>query len=432
VSVTVHAGRSRYPRWPSAAGFADGYWADFMARFADGVFDPRITHTRASTATYIDRDGYLRTAAANAPRITYDPATLECRGYLHEAAATNLLTYSQDFSNSDWTNSNLTVSTNAALAPDGTITAANLIENTVPTQTHSLTDGFVKAASAITYTMSAFVKPAFGSRRLVLVFADGIGNGAYTIIDLANAVIGVSATLYGVDWANASARISAAANGFYRVQLTATSSTDGLVICSYRLDNDTGSNPLSQTYTGDGTSGVYLWGAQLEANPRATSYIPTAGSSVVRSADIAYIDVATHLAGLSQTDFTVYCEAQQFVWNGSQRIIGTNAAGSRNIIEAGSGQSNIGNWDGGAYFTVTGEDYSVAPRKMAASFRAGARTLALTGTSADSASNSMAAFTQLHVGSNNAGADPVSAAVYKSLKVWKRGFSAAETEALTE
>lgn len=47
--------------------------------------------TRASTATYFDASGTLRTSAINEPRFTYDPATLQPLGLLVEEARTNLL-----------------------------------------------------------------------------------------------------------------------------------------------------------------------------------------------------------------------------------------------------------------------------------------------------------------------------------------------------
>ena len=53
--------------------------------------DPRITFTRASTATYYDAQGVLRTAASGVPRIDHDPVTGECSGLLIEEARTNLL-----------------------------------------------------------------------------------------------------------------------------------------------------------------------------------------------------------------------------------------------------------------------------------------------------------------------------------------------------
>jgi len=61
---------------------------DFMV---PGVLDPLITFTRASTATYFDAAGVMQSAAVNAPRWDYDPATLQLRGLLIEEARTNLL-----------------------------------------------------------------------------------------------------------------------------------------------------------------------------------------------------------------------------------------------------------------------------------------------------------------------------------------------------
>src|SRR5580765_5882879 len=64
-----------------------------------GVLDPRITFTRASTATYTDMSGTIQSVAVNAPRWDYDPVTLALRGLLIEEARTNLLLQSGDMSN---------------------------------------------------------------------------------------------------------------------------------------------------------------------------------------------------------------------------------------------------------------------------------------------------------------------------------------------
>jgi hypothetical protein len=59
--------------------------------FSTGTLDPRITFTRASTATYFDVAGTLQTAVTNAPRFDYNPVTHAARGLLVEEARTNLV-----------------------------------------------------------------------------------------------------------------------------------------------------------------------------------------------------------------------------------------------------------------------------------------------------------------------------------------------------
>lgn len=86
-SQEVHA-RIADVSQPATLGGGPALGLNFMV---PGVLDPRITFTRASTATYFNSAGVMQTAAINAPRWDYDPATLTLRGLLLEDARTNLL-----------------------------------------------------------------------------------------------------------------------------------------------------------------------------------------------------------------------------------------------------------------------------------------------------------------------------------------------------
>ena len=70
--------------------------------FLTNTLDDRITFTRASTAAYWDADGVMQFAATDTARFDHHPVTGARRGLLVEGAGTNLLTYSQDFTNAAW------------------------------------------------------------------------------------------------------------------------------------------------------------------------------------------------------------------------------------------------------------------------------------------------------------------------------------------
>lgn len=236
-----------------------------------GKVSQRITFTRASAATRTNSKGLIETVASGAPRIDYDPVTMACKGLLIEEARTNLLTYSEQFDNAAWTKFRASVTANATTAPDGTTTADKLVEDNTANNTHYLQQSS-SATNGATYTVSAHAKAAERTQcKLVL----------YGASEVYGAVFDLSAGTLAAQSGTGSYTIYNVGNGWYRVTITAVCNATTCYGLYYTATGGTA------TYTGDGTSGLYIWGAQLEAGAFPTSYIPTVASQVTRAADVA-------------------------------------------------------------------------------------------------------------------------------------------------
>ena len=233
--------------------------------------DPRITFTRASTATYFGSDGLLKTASEGEPRFDHYPVTGESKGLLIEEQRTNLLTYSSEFDNAAWTKSNSTMTANAVVAPDGTLTADKLVENTANAQ-HYVQQ--VVSLSAVSHAFSFYAKQ--GERGFVVAI-NTTGSNQFAIFDLTTGVVSSTG-------AGATSAIQNIGNGWYKCSIIFTAASGSNTFRIYPCTNGG-----ITVYTGDGYSGIYIWGAQLEAGAFPTSYIPTTTAQVTRSADSASI-----------------------------------------------------------------------------------------------------------------------------------------------
>ena len=239
----------------------------------DGTSGIFIWGAQLSNSASVDPYVYNPQAAPTStayygPRIDYDPVTLASRGLLIEEQRTNLLTYSEDFSNAAWTKQQSTISANSAVAPDGVTTADKVIPN-------SGFEGYVFRGTTIVSGAAAFSIYVKAAEWNFVYVAFGASfsptNGTYIRLSDGAVTSGSGFTAQSVG------------NGWYRISGSSTYSTaaDNSV---YVIPTNSGVAPRT---TGDGTSGIYLWGAQMEAGAFATSYVPTVASQVTRSGDFA-------------------------------------------------------------------------------------------------------------------------------------------------
>ena len=250
--------------------------------------------TRASTGTYVDGDGLIQTAAVDTPRFDHDPATGESLGLLIEEARTNLLIYSEEFNTSPWQKINTSITTNVVESPDGSFTADKLVDSATNSE-HTLNVS-PSVTSGKTYTASIFVKAA---ERTEVKFGFTTTNFSSPTRGDFDLTTGSAVETYNT--------ITDVGNGWYRITATNTATSSGTA--NVILNLLSGGNNV---YTGDGASGVYVWGAQLEQGSFPTSYIPTSGSTVTRAADVAEITGAD----FAKTNLLQYSERfEQSVWS---------------------------------------------------------------------------------------------------------------------
>ena len=224
---------------------------------------------------------------------------------LLEKQSTNLVTYSEDFSNAAWTKTEVTISANNTTSPDGTTNADAVIESTTSSAYHRVlpTNPFSGTGGAY-YSFSVYVKKKDSTRHIYWMCQKG-ADGIYAHFNMTTFTVNEVAS--AGSGSNSSASITSVGNDWYRITLSGiVSSTSGSYYNQFYFENsvNTGFNPSA--YTGDGVSGFYLYGWQAESGSYPTSYIKSEGAATTRLADSCYKTGISDKIG--QTQGTIFMD----------------------------------------------------------------------------------------------------------------------------
>ena len=287
---------------------------------------------------------------ANVPRLDYLGSS--CGKLLLEPQRTNSLTYSESFDNAAWTKNGATITANDAVSPDGFTNADKLVEDT-STGEHLLQRNI--SVSAGSYTWGVFAKAA---ERKYVVLRNNASGGSYrnTCFDLELGTI----VFDGLG----NAQIQSFGNGWFRI--TANSNETSVVARNYEIHLSDAAVLTNSaiSYTGNGTSGAFIYGAQLEAGAYATSYINTQNSAVTRGADAANNLAASSLIGTTEGVIFIDIQTPSTIGANSTFSIGAGTSGEYAQIEIRTDLSI--NWR----YRVGGTDYI---NENVGSFTAGSR-----------------------------------------------------------
>jgi hypothetical protein len=262
----------------SAANATDGLLIQ-DAQLEQGLVATDYIETTTTTA----QAGILE----DMPRLDYSGGS--CPSLLLEPQRSNLLTHSE------YLNGIITFggtnTDNAITSPEGLVNAGLYTENTANTY-HRLNTGNQSYTQNQAYTFSVFAKSYSDNRFLIVNCSSAFG--ARTYFDLSDGTKNV---------VSGTADIQDYGNGWYRCSVTGTRTAATGTDSFYFGLNTT---EADSSYTGDGTSGMYFWGVQLEAASYPTSYIPTYGSSVTRGADSCFLQNSdVHSSGAGTIFFEV-------------------------------------------------------------------------------------------------------------------------------
>jgi hypothetical protein len=215
--------------------------------------------------------------------VTAQP-TIPQLGMMDWAKGSNMVSDSQDFTTLEWKNEAVAITSGQAIAPDGSMTANKSIPSTTNARHISYQS---ETYSAGIYTFSVFVKKLDYRYAFIQAAANGAATRYGVILDLDTGLVTDTNVLGSPTDTNYVIEIKA--NGWYRVILTINHTLGNILYPVFGASDsavptyNAGKEPF---FAGNGTDGIYFWGAQIESGTTASAYRTTDSTG-------AAIDVTT-------------------------------------------------------------------------------------------------------------------------------------------
>jgi hypothetical protein len=293
--------------------------------------------SRASDGSAVDHRGRLRMLVHSQPRFEMvdldGDGIRETPAILLEGSRTNSLLRSEEFDNATWAKNLLTVTANAAVAPDGATTADKLKPDATSSNQHHISQAAtITAGEKVSWSVFLAAAEYSGCK---LVTQDGSGNGYQSSFNLATGALGTLNESFGTG--SIIGRAIEKVSGGYRCRIFGTIAPAATSASCHVYAFQTGAQADAQTaFAGDGSSGIYAWGAQLERAAFGSSYIKTVAAAVTRSPEIftaSYLrKPATDLTVLTRIARPVHADVTGTLGvNPSLFCIGSGSGGSSQI-----------------------------------------------------------------------------------------------------